>query len=304
MPRVSVSELGAEADEAAGRHEVLDAHPTGAVVDDLLHAPLAQGEQLGDDPHVLLGDVDGEPVDGLVHLAVDSLVSTCGLPTVSSKPSRRIISTRTASCSSPRPCTSQVSGRSVGSTRMLTLPTSSASSRSFTSRAVSCVPSWPASGDVLMPIVIARLGIVDVDHRERSRVVEVGQRLADRDLGDAGDGDDLAGTGLVGRHPVERLGDVELGDLGPLDRAVGAAPRHRLALARGAVATRHSASRPTYGDASRLVTSACSGMLGVVLGAGMRSSSRSSSGWSVGVVGQPGAVGGPLHRRLALARTQ
>ena len=37
-------------------------------------------------------------------------VTTCGLPTVISKPSRRMISTRIASCSSPRPCTSQVSG--------------------------------------------------------------------------------------------------------------------------------------------------------------------------------------------------
>ena len=39
--------------------------------------------------------------------------------------------------------------------------------------------------------------------------------------------------------------------------------------------TRHSASRPTYGDASRLVTSACSGMSGSNSGAGMRSTSRS-----------------------------
>ena len=67
-------------------------------------------------------------------------VTTCGLPTVISKPSRRMISTRIASCSSPRPCTSQVSGRSVGSTRIDTLPTSSASSRLITWRAVSFLP--------------------------------------------------------------------------------------------------------------------------------------------------------------------
>ena len=85
-------------------------------------------------------------------------VTTCGLPTVSSKPSRRMISTRIASCSSPRPCTSQVSGRSVGSTRIETLPTSSASSRLFTSRAVSFLPLSPASGEVLMPTVIEMLG--------------------------------------------------------------------------------------------------------------------------------------------------
>jgi hypothetical protein len=78
---------------------------------------------------------------------------TCGWPTVSSKPSRRIISTRIASCSSPRPCTSQESGRSVSSTRIETLPTSSVSSRARTWRAVSLSPSRPASGEVLMPTV-------------------------------------------------------------------------------------------------------------------------------------------------------
>ena len=82
-----------------------------------------------------------------------SRMTTCGLPTVSSKPSRRMISTRIASCSSPRPWTSQVSGRSVGSTRIETLPIVSAVSRSWIWRAVSFVPSCPASGERLMPIV-------------------------------------------------------------------------------------------------------------------------------------------------------
>ncbi len=85
-------------------------------------------------------------------------VTTCGLPTVSSNPSRRMISTRIASCSSPRPCTSQVSGRSVGSTRMLTLPIVSASRRVLTRRAVSLLPLRPANGEVLMPTVIEMLG--------------------------------------------------------------------------------------------------------------------------------------------------
>ena len=67
-------------------------------------------------------------------------------------------STSTASCSSPRPCTSQVSGRSVSRTRIETLPTSSWSKRARTWRAVSLVPSWPASGEVLMPTVTDREG--------------------------------------------------------------------------------------------------------------------------------------------------
>ena len=170
-----------------------------------------------------------------------SLVRTCGLPTVSSKPSRRIISTSTASCSSPRPWTSQVSGRSVGRTWMLTLPTSSRSSRPFTRRAVSRVPSLPASGDVLMPMVIDRLGSSMCGIGQRAWVLEVGEGLADGDLGDAGDGDDLAGADLGGRHAVELLGDEELGDLGPLGGAVRPAPGHGLALAD--VAVDHPAQR-------------------------------------------------------------
>ena len=45
---------------------------------------------------------------GSWSLSPSSLVTTWGLPTVSSKPSRLIDSTSTASWSSPRPCTSQV----------------------------------------------------------------------------------------------------------------------------------------------------------------------------------------------------
>ena len=82
-----------------------------------------------------------------------SRMTTCGWPTVSSKPSRRMISTSTASCSSPRPWTSHASGRSVSFTRIDTLPTSSCSSRALTWRAVSFLPSCPASGEVLMPMI-------------------------------------------------------------------------------------------------------------------------------------------------------
>ena len=41
---------------------------------------------------------------------------------------------------------------------------------------------------------------------------------------------------MVGLHAVQRLRHVELGDLGPLDRAVGAAPGHGVAPAELAVA--------------------------------------------------------------------
>ena len=85
-------------------------------------------------------------------------VTTSGLPTVSSNPSRRIVSTNTASCNSPRPWKIHESGRSDGSTFIETLPINSFSSRSFTIRAVSLLPSRPVRGEVLIPIVAERLG--------------------------------------------------------------------------------------------------------------------------------------------------
>ena len=151
-------------------------------------------------------------------------MTTCGLPIVSSKPSRRICSTSTSSWSSPRPCTSQVSGRSVGRTRSETLPTSSERSRASTQARGHLVALAPGERRGVDPDRHRERRLVDRDHRQRPRVVRIGERLADRHLGDAGDGDDLAGAGLLGLDAVERLGHVQLRHLRPLDRPVGAAP--------------------------------------------------------------------------------
>ena len=77
------------------------------------------------------------------------LVMISGLPTSTSKLSRRMISMRIASCSSPRPETRNVSGESVSSTR-----TPGLSLRSFMRRSRSCGevtkrPSLPANGETL-----------------------------------------------------------------------------------------------------------------------------------------------------------
>ncbi len=86
-------------------------------------------------------------------------VTTWGLPTVSSKPSRRMFSTRIARASSPRPCTSHASGRPMSTTLSETFPISSRSRRSLTRRAVSLWPlTLPASGEVLVPMVIEMAG--------------------------------------------------------------------------------------------------------------------------------------------------
>ena len=158
-------------------------------------------------------------------------VTTWGLPTVSSKPSRRMVSTSTASCSSPRPWTSQVSGRSVGRDpeRDVAHQLGVEASLHQAGRELGALGAGQRRG--VDADGHGQAGLVDQDGRQGPRVVGVGQGLADGHLGEAGHGHDLARPRLVVVDPFEGLGDVELGDLDPLDRAVDPAPGHRGPLA-------------------------------------------------------------------------
>ena len=120
-----------------------------------------------------------------------------GRDTCSSKPSRRIISMRIDSCSSPRPITFICSGVSVSSTRIETLPSSSRSSRSRRLRDVTYWPSRPAIGDVLTPKIIDTVGSSMAIGGIGMPVLGIGDRLADRDVLDAGEADDVARGGLT-----------------------------------------------------------------------------------------------------------
>ncbi len=182
-------------------------------------------------------------------------VTTWGLPTVSSKPSRRICSTRIARASSPRPCTSQASGREVGSTRRETLPTSSRSRRSLTWRAVTLAPLVrPAIGEVLMPMVMAMAGSSTV--------------MSGRGRGSSGSTRDspmvmssipatatmspacASSAGLRSRPSVTRSSETRAEAREPSWRAQATVcPLRRVPLW-----MRSSARRPRKGEASRLVT--------------------------------------------------
>src|SRR5205085_9546154 len=85
--------------------------------------------------------------------------------------------------------------------------------------------------------------LVDDERRQGPRVVGVGERLADRDLGNARNRDDVAGSGVVGGNSIERVGEIQLDDLHALDGSVDATPRHLLALAHASVA--HAAQGET-----------------------------------------------------------
>ena len=154
-----------------------------------------------------------------------------GLPTSTSKPSRRMISMRIASCSSPRPETRNVSGESVSSTRMPGL-----SLRSFMRRSRSCGevtkrPSLPANGETLDENSIETVGSSMRMSGSATGFSRSADGLADVDRLDAGDGDDLAGACPRDLDALQPLVAVEHGDLGLLHGAVAMDHRDPVGLA-------------------------------------------------------------------------
>ena len=145
--------------------------------------PLAQRQQLVHDAHVVLGYVDRRAARrARAGQPSISRVIACGLPTVSSKPSRRIVSTSTASCSSPLPCTSHASVASVVAQL----------NRDVADQLVAQSLLELAPGELAARASGERRGVDADRHRQRGlvhgeqrqclRLVERGDRLADRHL--------------------------------------------------------------------------------------------------------------------------
>ena len=152
-------ELGAEPDQPARRHEVLHPDPAGAVVHHVLHAALAEREQLADHAEVVLGRVDRDALHRLLQLAVhrprDDLRLADGElePLAAHHLDEDGELELAAALDLPHLGALGVehADRDVADQLLV-----QAALRS--SRAVSLSPSWPDSGDVLMPTVIDRLG--------------------------------------------------------------------------------------------------------------------------------------------------
>src|SRR5881628_3493348 len=66
-------ELGVKADKRACGHKVFLAHPAGPVVDHMLEAALAQGDELSNDAKIVLRDIDRQPFHWLAEFPVDHL---------------------------------------------------------------------------------------------------------------------------------------------------------------------------------------------------------------------------------------
>ena len=222
--------LGAKADQAARRHDVLHPHPAGAVIDHLRQPPLAKREELRDHADVVLGRVDGQALDGLVQLPVDLARDDLRLADGELEPLAahqldehgELELAATLHLPGVGALGGEHAQRHVAD-ELLVEPRLHHARR----QAVSVLARERGRVD---PDRHRQARLVDPDHRERPRVVRIGEGLADGHVGEARDGDQLAGTGLGGVDPVERLGHVQLRDLRPLDAPVGAAPRDLLAV--------------------------------------------------------------------------
>ena len=249
-------ELGAEADQTAGGDQELHADPAGAVVGHLLHAALADGEELGDRAEVLLaGRVDGQALDGLVQLAVD-------LP----GDHLRLADGELVALA-PHLLDEDRQGELATA---LDLPGVGTLGRDDLDRhvadelAVQAVLDQ-ARGDLRALDPAGQRGgvgadrhrdgrLVDGDQRQRDRALGVGEGLADHDLGDARDRDDVAGAGLLAglrsSASVTSSSVIFTFWVEP-SRFIQATV---LPFFSSPSCTRTSASRPRNGLASRLVT--------------------------------------------------
>ncbi len=220
---------------------------------------------------------------GSCSLPSTCLVTTCGLPTVSSKPSRRICSTRMASASSPRPWTSHASGRPMSSTRSDTLPISSESRRDLTMRAVSLWPlTRPTSGEVLVPMTTEMAGSSTVIVG-RATGFSMSARVSPIMI--SGIPATATMSPATATSPGSRLTPTVFSSSVILTFLTPSACIHATfcPLRSSPLWMRTSARRPRKSEASRLVTWACSGAAESPLGAGTCSmrTSNSTSRFSV-----------------------
>ena len=233
-------ELGAEADQATGGDQELHAHPAGAVVGHLLHAALAGGQQLGDRAEVLLGRVDGQALHGLVDLAVDLLGDHLRLADgqLEALAAHLLDQDRQGQLATALhlPGVGALGGQHA--------------QRDVADQLLVEAVLDQAGGDLgALDAAHQRAGVgadrhrdgrlVDVDERQRDRVLRVGQGLADGDVGDARGRDDVAGARGLAGLALEALGDQQLGDPHVLGLAVALHPRDGLALLQGALVHAH-----------------------------------------------------------------
>ncbi|MBG9885166.1 hypothetical protein ABE10_00905, partial [Bacillus toyonensis] len=230
-------ELGPEPDETPRGDDELHAHPAGAVVGHSLHAAFAAGEKLRDRAEVLLRRIDREMLERLLDLAVLSLASDhlrLAHGELEALPPHVLDEDRQCQLSAPL----HLPG--VGTADVYDL-------QRHVSDELTVQAVLHHAGGELVPLDLAdqRRGVradrhrdrrvVDGDGRERTHVLGIGDRLADRDLLDPRDRHDVAGRRALCGVALQRPGLQQLRDPGVGVGAVVAYPGDRLPLLERAV---------------------------------------------------------------------
>ena len=257
-------ELRAKTDQPARRDPVLEPHPARRVVDHLLHAAFAQPQQLADHADVVLGHVDGQVLEGLLDLPFDLAGDHPWLAYGELEPlaSHRLHQHRELQF----PAALHLPG--VGTFR-------GQHAQGDVADQFLLEPGLDQPGRELFAIATSQGGGVDPERhpearfvhgqaRQGTRVVDGGKGVADGHLVDAGDRDQVARAGLVGLHAVQRLGQVQLGELDPLHLAVLAAPGNRLTAADVAVLDPAQGQAAEIGGGVEVGDQGLEGMIGHV----------------------------------------
>ena len=201
-----------------------------------LHAALAGGHELRDGAQVLLGDVDRHALHGLAEYAVDLLGDNLRLADGELKAlaAHLLHQDRQGELATALdlPGVGALGGQNLQGhvadelavEAVLNLAGRDLSALDAAGHGRSVDADGHGDGRV-----------IHRDERQGTRILEVDEGLADHDVFDAGDGNDIAGGGGVGGHPLEALGGQQLGDVDALDGAVVACQAHVSTLLQGAV---------------------------------------------------------------------
>src|ERR1019366_3040213 len=221
-------ELVAVAEKTAGRDMEIDPHAPRAVVCHVRHLGLALAELLDHRAHRRFGNVDDEMLDRLAALPVDLLEDDLRAREreLEALAAHRLDSDREVQLAAAR------HAEGVGAVGLL-----------HAHRDVRPQLLLEALADVAARDVLALAArerrivhaehhgdgrLVDVDGRERHRVLEIGQRLADRDLLDARNDDEVARVRFLDFDASQPFERHDLRDFGLRDGAIELADRDLL----------------------------------------------------------------------------
>ena len=198
MPRVSVHELALEADEPARRDAVLEAHAALAVGRHVLQLAAAAAQLLHD--VALVARSSTSTVSALARLvqhAVDFLGrarAACRHGELVTFAAHVLDEDGEVQFAAARDAEHVGVAGFFDAQRDVAIELALRRSRIW--RLVTYLPSLPASGEVFTWKFMVSVGSSTPTHRQRLGLVDVADRVADVEVLDAGDGDDVAGHGF------------------------------------------------------------------------------------------------------------